>query len=160
MSEQASLRRFFKVMNKFMLLMWRLGLGPWINFWPAVVGRIMVITHTGRKSGLRRQTPVNYTIVDGDVYCIAGFHASDWYRNLKANPHVEVWLPDGRWSAVAEEVPNDAAHLPIMRQLLLDTGFATPLFGGFNPRALSDPDLQTATADYCLIRMHREESLG
>ena len=61
------LRQTFKLMNIGMIGMWRLGLGPWINAWPAVIGRIMVITPIGRKTGLRRRTPVNYAIVDGDV---------------------------------------------------------------------------------------------
>ncbi len=81
------LRTGFKVLNKFMLLMWRLGLGWMLNIWPAGFGRIMVITHTGRKSGLRRRTPLNYAEVDGEIYCTAGFgHISDWYRNIMADP--------------------------------------------------------------------------
>src|SRR6266542_1045798 len=100
-------RQAFKYFNRFMLLMWRLGWGAWVNAWPDVGGRIMVITTTGRKSGLRRQSPVNYALVGGELYCTAGFgQVSDWYRNIKANPNVEVWLPDGWWSGVAEEVTD------------------------------------------------------
>lgn len=90
---QAGLRQAFKILNRFMLLQWRLGLGGFVNFWPAVIGCIMVITHRGRKSGLLRRTPVNYAIVDGDINCTAGFgEVSDGYRNLRADPHVQVWL--------------------------------------------------------------------
>ena len=64
---EEKLRQGFKYLNKFMLLLWRLGLGNLLNAWPDVGGRIMVITHTGRKTGLKRQTPVNYTIIDGEV---------------------------------------------------------------------------------------------
>jgi hypothetical protein len=53
---------------------------------------------------------VNYAIVDGEVYCTAGFGAvSDWYRNIRTNPEVEVWLPDGWWAGVAEEVTDAKA---------------------------------------------------
>jgi len=154
MEEFDKLRSFFKVMNKGMLFMWRIGLGPMINFWPAVVGRIMVITHTGRKSGLKRQTPANYALVDGDVYCIT-MPITDWYRNIKADPHVEVWLPDGRWPAAAEDVPNDAAHLPILRAVLIASGFAASAFGGINPRKLSDADLADKCRDYRIFRFRR-----
>ena len=51
-----SLRRFFKTMNVGMLWLWRLGLGPLMSVWPTVFGRYLVITHTGRKSGLARRT--------------------------------------------------------------------------------------------------------
>ena len=71
-----SLRQAFKVLNRrLMLPLWRLGLGRWLNAWPAVGGRIMVLVHRGRKSGLQRYTPVNYAQVDGEVYCTAGFGA-------------------------------------------------------------------------------------
>ena len=85
--------------------MWRLGMGEMINAWPKGLGRIMVITHTGRKSGLKHQTPVNYAMVDGELYCTAAFgEGSDWYHNVKAHPDVEIWLPDSWWEGVAEEV--------------------------------------------------------
>ena len=103
----AKMRQGFKYFNKFMLLMWRLGLGKWVNFWPEVGGQIMVLTHTGRKTGLKRQTPVNYALVEGELYCTAGFgQLADWYRNIMAEPRVEVWLPDGWWTGLAEEVTD------------------------------------------------------
>ena len=86
----------------------------------------MVITHTGRKSGLRRRTPVNYAIINGDIYCAAGFGAvADWYRNLLADPHVEVWLPDGWWagSQRCDDLPAEQ-RLPVLRQVLINSGFA------------------------------------
>jgi len=75
------LRQGFRYFNKFMLLIWRLGLSRW-GMRNRYSGWIMVITHTGRKSGLSRRTPVNYAILDGDIYCAAGFGAlADWYRS-------------------------------------------------------------------------------
>jgi deazaflavin-dependent oxidoreductase (nitroreductase family) len=155
MQLERRLQQGFKYFNKFMLFMWRLGLGPWINFWPSVVGRIMVITHTGRKTGLRRRTPVNYALVDGEVYCTAGFGAvSDWYRNLKANPEVEVWLPDGWWLGQAEEVTDPETHLPLMRAVLVASGFAARA-AGLDPQRMTDDALAQATASYRLIHIRR-----
>jgi deazaflavin-dependent oxidoreductase (nitroreductase family) len=149
------LRQGFKYFNRFMLLMWRLGLGNWLNAWPKVVGRIMVITHTGRKSGLRRQTPVNYAILDGDIYCTAGYGSgSDWYRNMLANPNVEVWLPEGWWSGIAEDITGQKEHLFLMRQVLIASGFAARL-AGINPLTVTDGELDAMTADYRLIRIRR-----
>jgi deazaflavin-dependent oxidoreductase (nitroreductase family) len=151
-------RQFFKHFNRFMLLAWRLGLGRWINAWPAVGGRIMVLGHTGRKSGLRRQTPVNYAQVNGEVYCTAGFGPrSDWYRNLLANPQVEVWLPDGRWIGRAEDVSDCEQHLHLLRQVLIDSGFAAYL-AGINPRTISDEQLAAAGSGYRLVRIRRTEA--
>jgi deazaflavin-dependent oxidoreductase (nitroreductase family) len=149
------LQRGFKYFNKFMLLMWRLGWGPWVNWWPKVGGRILIITHTGRKSGLQRRTPVNYSTVDGDIYCLSGFgRISDWYRNIKADSNVEVWLPDGWWAGVAEEVTDPERRLPLLRQVLVDSGFAA-FAAGINPYKISDEDLARITTEYRLIRIRR-----
>jgi hypothetical protein len=69
------LRGVFRRINPFMVAMWRLGLGRWVNVWPVGSGRIFVLGHTGRRTGSRRWTPLNYAIVDGELYCTAGFAA-------------------------------------------------------------------------------------
>jgi deazaflavin-dependent oxidoreductase (nitroreductase family) len=152
---ETQLRQGFKYFNRSMLLLWRLGLGRWVNSWPSVGGRILVLTTVGRKSGRLRRTPLNYAIVDGDVYCVAGFGSiSDWYRNIRANPAVEVWLPDGWWAGVAEDVTDGAVRLPLLRQVLMGSGIVAPL-AGVNPHTLTDEALAAATASYHLIRIHR-----
>jgi deazaflavin-dependent oxidoreductase (nitroreductase family) len=149
-----ALRQGFKVFNRFMVLMFRLGTGPAI-WQPAPVGKIMVITHTGRKSGLTRRTPVNYALIDGDIYCIAGFGpGSDWYRNILSNPQVEVWLPGGWWEGTAEDVSGNANRLPILRQVLVNSGFAAYV-AGINPKKINAEQLTQLTAPYRLVRIHR-----
>ena len=124
------LRAGFKQFNKFMLLLWRLGLGPWVNMWPDVSGRIMVLVHIGRKSGQRRFTPVNYAIIDGDIFCVAGYGSlADWYRNIKADSKVEVMLPDGWWEGKAEEIVDVSGNLPVLRQVLVASGIVAPMMG-------------------------------
>jgi deazaflavin-dependent oxidoreductase (nitroreductase family) len=158
MAANDRLRLGFKVLNRFMLLMWRLGLGSWLNAWPQVGGRIMVITHLGRKSGQWRHTPVNYALIGGDVYCVAGFgRVSDWYRNILAHPRVEIWLPDGWWAAIAEDISDDNNRLAWLREVLIASGFAAYL-AGINPHAMSDDALAEVTADYRLIRIRRLEA--
>jgi len=153
-SEQ-SLRMAFKYFNHFMLFMFRLGLGSWFEFFPAFSGRIMVITHTGRKSGQRRRTPVNYALVDGDVYCVAGFgKISDWYLNIKAHPKVEIWLTDSWWEGTAQDVTGCEQHIQLMRQVLIGSGFAA-YAAGIDPHALSDEALNEVTKTYRLVRIQR-----
>jgi deazaflavin-dependent oxidoreductase (nitroreductase family) len=155
---EESLRRGFKYFNRFMMLLWRLGLGSWINAWPEAGGRIMVITHIGRKTGIRRYTPVNYTIADGEVYCTAALGStSDWYRNIMLNPEIEVWLPHGWWAAVAEEVVNGVERLPLLRQVLIDSGFAARAVG-IDPATMSNEELDVTTSGYRLIHIQRTEA--
>lgn len=151
------LRRAFPGFNRGMLMLWRLGLGWSMEIWPTVFGRLMVIEHTGRKSGTVYRTPVDFTRWNGDVYCIAGFGPkTDWLRNLRADPDIAVWLPDGRWTARAEDVTGCPDHLEIMRRLLVDSGFASRAIG-LDPRVISDDALADATATYRLIRITPRE---
>ena len=62
--------------------------------------RELLLTTTGRKSGLPRTTPLNFIMID-DTYVVAaawGTHA-DWYENLLANPEVMVQVGKRRIAA-------------------------------------------------------------
>lgn len=149
------LRRSFRYVNRVMVMLWRLGLGRWINVWPSGSGRIMVITHLGRRSGRRFRTPLNYAEIDGDIYCTAGFGSvSDWYRNVLANPHVEVWLPGRSWTGTVEDVSSHPLRVSLLREVLVASGFAAPA-AGVPVRRLSDEELADRTADYQLLRIRR-----
>ena len=138
-------------MNPFMVFMWKIGLGWTMNIWPAVSGRIMVIKHRGRKSGKEYLTPVNYALVDGEIYCTAGFGSmSDWYRNMLANPNIELWLPEGKRKARAEDISDSSNRLFLLRQVIIASGFAGPLFG-INPKKLSDEQLDKLSKEYRLV---------
>ncbi len=146
-----SLRKVFRAMNPFMVFMWKIGLGKVINMWPAGFGRIMVIKHRGRKTGKEYLTPTNYAIVDGEVYCTAGFGSlSDWYRNMLVYPQVELWLPEGKRMACAEDISDSPYRLFLLRQVIIASGFAGPLFG-VDPRKMDDEQLHKASRNYRLI---------
>ena len=146
-----SLRKIFRTMNRFMVFMWKIGLGKAINSWPAGFGRIMVIKHRGRKSGREYLTPTNYAIVDGEIYCTAGFGSiSDWYRNILVYPRVELWLPEGKRMACAEDISNSPHRLFLLRQVIIASGFAGPLFG-VNPKNLNDEQLHKVSKNYRLV---------
>ncbi len=145
------LRNVFHSMNHFMVLLWKLGLGKAINIWPAGFGRIMVIKHRGRRSGREYLTPVNYALVEGEIYCTAGFGSiSDWYRNMLVYPRVELWLPEGKRMSCAEDVSNSQMRLYLLRQVLIASGFAAPMFG-INPRKLSDEQLDRVSKEYRIV---------
>ena len=150
---EASLRRGFHYFNKFMLSLFRLGLGGYGNGtrWG---GWIMVLSHRGRKTGLLRRTPLNYAVVGEEVYCLAGFGArADWYRNVLANPNVELWLLEGRYAGLAEDVSESPQRLVLLRKVLVASGFAT-YAAGIDPLKLSDEDLAAVTRSYRLVRLH------
>ena len=86
---------------RFFVTLYRLGLGP-------LVGRlILLLTTTGRKSGLARVTALQYEEVDGALYLGSsrGMHA-DWVLNILADPRVDVRLKARRFSGLAEVVTD------------------------------------------------------
>jgi hypothetical protein len=93
--------------------------------------------------------------VDGEIYCTAGFGSgSDWYRNIMAGPDVELWLPEGKFPARAEDVSACPQRLRLLRQVLIASGFAAPLFG-IDPK-ISDEKLAALSPDYRIIHFIRE----
>jgi deazaflavin-dependent oxidoreductase (nitroreductase family) len=137
--------------------MWKIGLGKAINIWPSGIGRIMVIKHRGRRSGREYLTPVNYAIVEGQIYCIAGFGSiSDWYRNTLVNPNVELWLPEGKKFFCAEDVSDSPDRLFLLRQVAIASGFAGPLLG-INQKKLDDKQLDEVSKDYRLVHFTEME---
>jgi hypothetical protein len=144
------IRKVLKILNRFFMVpMFRLGLGAFVG--NPITGYIMVMKTTGWRTGKTRYAPANFAIVDGNVYCMAGFgEGTHWYRNLKANPNLELLLPGRTVAGLAEEIELSAETIPIMRQILKNSGAAGRL-AGLNPTSLSDEEVQAKIKDYPLI---------
>ena len=73
-----------------------------------IVGKlILILTHTGRKSGSRYATPLQYEKIDGVYYVAAGRGPrADWYRNILYDPHVHVQVDRCEFDCVAEPVTD------------------------------------------------------
>jgi deazaflavin-dependent oxidoreductase (nitroreductase family) len=94
----------FKWIFKLPILQYKLGLG-WItgNF-------VLLLTTTGRKSGLSRHTPLEYIYDrENDRYRIAAGWGgnTDWYRNLMKHPNVKVQVGRRKFDAVAEKASDE-----------------------------------------------------
>lgn len=86
-------------------LLYAAGLGP-------VVGVIiLLLTTTGRKSGLPRTTPLQYEKIDGR-YCLGAARGkqADWVRNIEANPVVQVKVKRLSFSGTAR-VSSDVREI-------------------------------------------------
>jgi len=92
-----------KHIQKLHRVLYAIGLGP-------IVGKIiLLLTTTGRKSGLKRVTPLQYEEIDGKYYLGAarGLQA-DWVRNIQANPQVEVRVKSLNFQGQAKVVTDPA----------------------------------------------------
>jgi deazaflavin-dependent oxidoreductase (nitroreductase family) len=93
-----------------------------LNNSPKVKGGelVLVLYHVGRKSGLQRATPLQYEEVGGDYYVASARGAqADWFRNVAANPCVEMLVKGQRLPAMAETV-TDPAQIAGFLQLRLE----------------------------------------
>ena len=70
--------------------------------------RIIKLTHTGRKSGKRRETVVEVVKRDEvtvTFYIVAGWgEKSDWFRNIMENPAVEVQFKQSKFNGAARRL--------------------------------------------------------
>lgn len=146
------LRKIFWYFNRYLMVpAFRMGLGPIMG--NSLSGYIMLLKTTGRKTGKQRFTPVNYAILNGNIYCLAGFgKITQWYRNLQAKPRVELMLPGGALMGVAEDVVERSERMTVTRQVLKNGGFAGYFFG-FSPYKIPDEKLYEATKDIPVIRI-------
>lgn len=109
--------------EKFVRLIWKLiRIPPQIAYrigLGSLVGRfVLLLTTTGRRSGLARVTPLQYEKVDGLFYIgSARGVKSDWFRNIQANPEVEVRVKDMRFRAHAKTVtdPGEITDFLVLR---------------------------------------------
>lgn len=76
---------------------------------------VLILTTTGRKSGEKRPVPLIYQPYDDKLLVVASKGGADepplWFRNLEANPDVEVQVKADRFAARArtatpEEKPD------------------------------------------------------
>jgi deazaflavin-dependent oxidoreductase (nitroreductase family) len=103
-----------KNIQKIHRILYAMGLGP-------LVGKfILLLTTTGRKSGMKRVTPLQYERIGEDYYVGAARGVkADWVRNLRANPIVEVHVGSKHFSASAQMV-NDPCRFADFLQVRLE----------------------------------------
>lgn len=70
----------------------------------------LLLTMTGRKSGLKRTIPIIYTPWRGSYVIIASKGGSpdhpQWYRNLLEDPNVELQVKADKMRAIARTAPS------------------------------------------------------
>ena len=99
---------FGRALSRFPLWLYRLGLGFLLG------GRFLMLTHTGRKSGLPRQTVLEVvrhdTLTDSYVVASGWGEKSNWFRNILKNPRVSIAVGLRRLQAVAVRLSSEGAQ--------------------------------------------------
>ncbi len=95
--------RRMRNVQKIHRVLYAIGLGP-------LIGRIiLLLTTTGRRSGLKRVTPLQYEKIGEDYYVGAarGLKA-DWVCNIQSDPCVEVRVGSKYFQGAAEVVMDSS----------------------------------------------------
>jgi deazaflavin-dependent oxidoreductase (nitroreductase family) len=146
-----TLRRAFGPLNGVMAPALRAGGGALIS--NPLTGYLLVLRSRGRRTGLWREAPLGYVMVDGAIYCCAGFGTSTgWYLNVVADPAVEVVLP-GRTLAARATVVTDAGEwLRAYRALIPSLGIVGRVTVG-DPRRIDDATLLASHTSIPIVRI-------
>ena len=94
----------FKWIFKIPVLYYKLGLGWMLD------KRFLLLTTTGRKSGKPHSTPLEFVYnLQEDSYRISpGWGGNtDWYKNLRHDPHVTVQVGRRKFAAIAKPAPGE-----------------------------------------------------
>ena len=134
-----------------MRFLYRSGMAP-------LLGRlVLLLTTTGRKSGLPRVTPLQYEEIDGAIYVASALGAkADWFRNLLANPCVKVRIGSNEFDALAEPVTDPcriadflelrlARHPKMVGAILKSVGL---------PASPSRPELEGYAGQLAMVILH------
>ena len=139
-----------KSLNQRMAQNYQRGAGP--------TRMVLLLTTTGRKSGLPRQTPLQFEAVGGDYYIASARGTqADWFKNILANPQVHVQVRDRQFDATAEPVTDPARiagflelrlrRHPLMVRLIMHLFDRLPL-------RFNHADLEALSAGKALVILH------
>ena len=146
-------RTAFRYANRIgMVPFHRAGLAAWLG--NPLTGWQLLLTTTGRKSGLPRFTPLGYLVADGAAWVLAGYGSTTlWYRNLVADPAVEVLLPARPpFAAEATEILDPAVRARIIPRLVRSMALPGAMIGCL-PWSAPDERILELTAWVPLIRL-------
>ena len=129
------------------IVFYRMGLGRLLG------KRFLLLVHTGRRSGLRRETVLEVADREGPApVVVSGFGpASDWYRNLAADPRVEVTWAGERFEARASILSDTEASGVFKRYRSAHPRAARALGSALGVSILDDP--QGAAAVMPVVRL-------
>jgi deazaflavin-dependent oxidoreductase (nitroreductase family) len=94
-------KRLLRITKRPPQVLYAIGLGP-------LYGRlVLLLTTTGRKTGLARVTPLQYEEIDGTFHVASALgRRADWFLNIEADPNVRVRVGRRDFPAIAEPITD------------------------------------------------------
>lgn len=142
-------------LNKWMMKNYKRGVGP--------RSVVLLLTTIGRNSGLPREIPLQFEMVDGNYYIAsARGKDADWFKNIQANPRVKVRLGNLDFDAYAEPILDpvkiaDFIELRLKRHPIMDRAIMH-LFDGI-PLRFTRADLEDFCKRKALVILKQEKPI-
>ena len=135
-----------RLVFKFPLILWRMGLGPILSH-PTLGGsKMLVLTSWGRKSQLPRHTMLSYIQLGDYLFVSSGWGArSDWIQNILVNPIVTVQVSGKMYAAKARRV-NDLEEFSSLSRAIFESGGDTHFEAWLASYGI-EPDLEDMIAN-------------
>ena len=137
------------------ILLYKLGAGPLIG------NQVLLLTTIGRKSGSERRTALGYTYkpeID-TYYLTAGWDGrTDWYRNLQANPQVNVRVGKRNFDCLSRSVSEEEA-VRLLQEYVDTNPFASQLWPELTgePFDPSEEGLRHAIPHFPMVALKEEK---
>jgi F420H(2)-dependent quinone reductase len=97
----------FRAVNRFHIFLYRSSGG---RLWGKMLGSpVLLLTTTGRKTGVARTVPIVY-VRDGENYVVIASDRPGWYFNLKGNPAASIEVKGQTYPVTAHEAVEDEAQ--------------------------------------------------
>jgi deazaflavin-dependent oxidoreductase (nitroreductase family) len=140
-----------RVLLRTPVLLYRLGLGG------LIAKHTLLLTTTGRRSGVPRVVPLDYQREGDTFYLIAeGGGRSPWYRNLVDNTDVELRVGSRRIRGVAAPVSDPKAKARVLRLFVQRSEHLAERYYGI-PRGASDGDLLELAPQRAVVAVRPRE---
>lgn len=105
--QKGLMKWFFKMP----MYVWRMGYGFLLGRW------FLILTTTGRKSGLPRHTPLQYFGGCERKYVVSGWgEKAQWYKNMMTYPNVTIQSAHGIESVRGRVVTDDQDYIQAFQQ--------------------------------------------
>lgn len=142
-----------RTQHKLAMLYFRLGLGRFDDD--------MLVTTTGRKSGLPRRVVVSAILVGDHLYVVNPFgDRAHWYRNVVSDPIVTVQRRGGTWTARAARVTDPDEAIALYERTPGATGSAIRWLLRAEGIAESADDFAANTDRLCFVRLDPVDEPG
>ena len=118
---------------------------------------ILLLEHTGRKTGSHYCTPLQYELIEDKYYIGAGRGVrADWYRNILSNPEVIFHVGRKTFQGWAEPITDRSIIVSFLKYRLKRHPLMVGMMMKFHrlPMRPSEDQLKVLAESLAIIRLH------